>query len=332
MPSNNITDFLGKIDELRAVFILGQRAVPFLEDLFGFLQEIMPLMEEIDHSLRESTQSMPHATSQLQSVSEATELATTEVLDLIDAAFMAIGRTQAQTGEHLDNVEALRRTDARLIRLLRDELREKDPVLLERVEFLHKEKLKLRRRLDERLREQNDALKEIRNMLNRIMISQQVQDITTQQLASVNHLIESIRDKMSQLVQRLSHDGLSGDLAAPLTAPKRSTFDPHARYDTSGNRQVTADEVVAAFSPEEPAGPASQDDIDALFGAPRGDGASETASQDDIDDLFGHPPAAASRKDAPAEPAPKPASQDDIDALFGGGPASQDDIDKLFGS
>src|SRR5690606_31012363 len=134
--------------------------------LFGFLQEIMPLMEEIDHSLRESTQSMPHATSQLQSVSEATELATTEVLDLIDAAFMAIGRTQAQTGEHLDNVEALRRTDARLIRLLRDELREKDPVLLERVEFLHKEKLKLRRRLDERLREQNDALKEIRNMLN----------------------------------------------------------------------------------------------------------------------------------------------------------------------
>lgn len=319
MSTLHINTILDKLDELRAIFVLGQRAVPFLEEMFCFLKDISSLLDEINESIRDSTVKMPHASSRLESVSQATEMATTEILDLVDSSLVNLGQLKDHVEESVSDIELMTRADARMIRVLRAALRGHDEALLAKIEVIHHDKTILRRRIGQQLKSDVDAFDEVRNKLHHIMIALQVQDITAQQLAAVNHLIESIRTGMRGLMVRLGSEDGSTD-----RAPTRrfAAFDPNAQYDRSGKRQRAADAVIHSFSEQQaPASasvPASQDSIDQLFG---GDGVA--ASQDSIDQLFGG--AAGSKSE--------PASQDSIDQLFnakGGGTASQADIDKLF--
>ncbi len=331
MNTLNISEILGKINELRAVFILGQRAVPFLEEVFYFLKEISPLMDEINLSIRESTHKMPSATSQLQSVTQATELATTEILDLVDVVLGRLGQTRAQLEQNGQHLNALKKADLLTLELLRDELLDRNPALLEQLACIHEEKERVRNLIADNLNAKLRTFDEIREKMNQIMISLQVQDITSQQIAAVNHLIESIRGRMSKLMERLTSDELE-DALPPAVMESGSVFDANASYDRSGQRQAYADDVMrnAAFPApgSEVASATSQDDIDQLFG---GDGSSSTASQTDIDQLFG-------QRTPVATPEPGTySSQVDIDQLFSQGfgasdSASQDDIDKLFGA
>ena len=303
MTPLNISEIQTKISELRAVFVLGQRAVPFLEEIFYFLKEIVPMMEEINASIQDSTSKMPRATSQLQSVSQATELATTEILDLVDKVFLKLDEVQIQFKKGPEAVEALQGLDQQVRGLLQQALGDADPAVLAQFDHLFEQKAKIYRRALKEM-DVKPAHDEIRNHMNRIMMSLQVQDITSQQIAAVNHMIESIRHRMAHLIERITSGDF--DAAASKTAPvDDGTFDPNAQYDPSGRRQAFADDVMGALdsgdgipTPE----PSSQDDIDALFAAPAASGT--PTSQDDIDALFG---------DGSAQ---EPASQDDIDRLF----------------
>ena len=274
MSSLQINNILDKLDELRSVFVLGQRAIPFLEEMFVFLKDISALIDDINASIRESTvKMMPHATSRLESVTQATEMATTEILDLVDSALDRVWKLKKRLKESQEPIEAIAKADAQMIRLLRRELRDNNDLLLAKVEMIHHNKKALRRKVSEQIQADVDALDVINEKLNHIMIALQVQDITAQQLAAVNHLIESIRDRMGNLMERLG----SGIKFEEKRVPRRFVaFDPNAKYDKSGNKQRAADELIKAFedpntAPKEevkplPSSPASQDDIDALFG------------------------------------------------------------------
>ena len=84
MATINLNDFISRLDELENAFQVGRNAIPFIEELVRFVSEITPLLTEVNASLNESTGKIPHATLRLQSVSQATELATTEILNLVD--------------------------------------------------------------------------------------------------------------------------------------------------------------------------------------------------------------------------------------------------------
>ncbi len=307
MTAQHISDILAKLTELRELFVLGQRALPFLEEVFSFLEEISPLLDEINASMQDTSAKMPKATSQLQSVSQATELATNEILDLIDAVLLKSGQEKERLKQAATRVEALAEADAGLLALLRET--ELPANLLAEIEVFFAQKHEAYANISGELLAEVRSIDEIRDKINRIMMSLQVQDITTQQIAAVNHLIESIRRRMELLVQRLGETNYQ-EMVDSLPHP--GTFDANARYDWSGTRQAAADGVMRSIKngdalPQE-ATISSQDDIDALFGAPPAPSApSAPASQDDIDALFGAPPA----------PPSAPASQDDIDALFG---------------
>ena len=336
MTAKNISDILGKINELRAVFVLGQRAIPFLEEIFFFLKDISPILEEVNTSIRDSTSKIPHAASQLKSVTQATELATTEILDLIDVVLSKSGQHKSQLEETAIKLDAISRADTRLIRLLRTHLQGVDEGLLTQIEIIHDEKIHLRRSIRRTLRDEVPVMNEIRENVNRIMIALQVQDITTQQLASVNHLIISMRDRLAKIISRLNSENL--DYIEESSNLRFGHFDENAKYDTSGKKQNLADEVVASYksTAELLSEPSSQNEIDLLFNGDTRSVQSQPASQDDIDQLFG----------GDASPViNEPASQDDIDQLFGGdfdsaplndnddiidGPTSQDEIDLLF--
>jgi len=74
----------------------------------------------------------------------------------------------------------------------------------------------------------------------------QVQDITTQQIAGVSHMIESIRMKLAEVLSSFSEV----DRPAGRPAAEHRKIDPNGRfngdaeYTRSPDRQEDADEIV----------------------------------------------------------------------------------------
>src|SRR5690554_1215843 len=82
--SNNMSELFEKLNDLKTVFRYGQKLIPIIQSLIDFMKDTVPLLENINNSIADSTQKMPKATHQISNVTSATELATTEILDIVD--------------------------------------------------------------------------------------------------------------------------------------------------------------------------------------------------------------------------------------------------------
>lgn len=318
-PTDNFDSLLDKLEEVRAVFVLSKRSMPFLEEFFGFVRDVAPLIEEIDQAIRQSSGEMPQAKSQLESVSQATELATTEILDLVDAVLedvRAIEQRRQRAAERAAERSAL---DERLMARLRealdadargtDALSDADcAALLADAEAFHAERDALGAG-DAEADVPDEAFAEIRQKMNRIMLSLQVQDITSQQIAGVNHLIESVRTRLTELTHRFTTGGRAPAPAPSATKDEPLTFDANARYDHEADRQQMADSLIASFGSE-------------AAETPSADARADDAHTDDSPTGDGHaggqaPDVSPEKTESKAESgAASPVSQDDIDALF----------------
>jgi len=88
-------------------------------------------------------------------------------------------------------------------------------------------------------------VRKLENDSTNITISLQIQDITAQQLASVNHLIQSVQKRLSSLLFDLgkkSNQNLSE--LEQMPEADTDTFNPDAKYDTSAEKQVRVDEII----------------------------------------------------------------------------------------
>ncbi len=324
--------FLDKLDELRAIFVLGRRSFPFLQEIIGFVQDITVLLEEVDATIQERTGHMTRATSRLESVSEATELATGEILDLIDEVLSTTQTLEEALAASEGSFDDLADADERLLALLQNELGDEHSELLAAAERIGHEKNALRRDAQDKLEAAREALSPIRSRMNRITMSLQVQDITAQQIASVNHLIESVRSRMNALLERLGSGDVSESDIPSDKPPRTAAFDSNARYDHSSERQDMADDLVASMgdgsdgSASASPAPRSADAESAAGGGP--------ASQQDIDAMFDTSEASSdgtSEADASADASSSPGTSTGDAADGGAGEvASQEDIDELF--
>jgi len=82
--SQNINDIFNKLSDLKELFRIGEKIVPILQSVIEFMKETIPLIENINISIADSTSKFPVAKDQINNVTNATELATTEILDLVD--------------------------------------------------------------------------------------------------------------------------------------------------------------------------------------------------------------------------------------------------------
>jgi chemotaxis regulatin CheY-phosphate phosphatase CheZ len=244
----NMSKLFSKLDDLKKVFSYGEKLIPIIQKLGEFMKETAPLLENINNSIAESTSKIPKATNQIQNVSTATEMATTEILDLVDSIndeLTNIQKTMVDIlGKETDKEEFL----LKLIPLLNVE---KPNVLIK--EFLNKNSS------SEKLGELLLQVGKMKIDANSIALSLQVQDITSQQLAAVNHLIESVQTRLAALIDDFDSAKIS-DQDLNMNISENVSFDPNARYSRS---EVPQQEVDLIFSKDEQK--ASQEEIDKLF-------------------------------------------------------------------
>lgn len=253
MGASKEMDNLGtKLDELKILFSVGEKIIPGIQKLIDFIQEMAPLLVHINQSIEESNSQIPKATDHISDVTNATEMATTEILDLIDAI-------STNSFELVNVLNKTSEKDEERKELLK-ELAELVPDNAKAQELISQIGDKIT--VSDQKNKIGEILDKIQMDATNIAIALQVQDITTQQLSAVNHLIISVQKRLSGLMYELDNDAEIKQVenADEIIVPTDTNFDMNASFI----KQQT-----------------SQDDIDKLING------SNNTSQDDIDKLFG---------------------------------------------
>lgn len=249
-PVTNMSDLFDRLNDLKIVFKYGQKLIPIIQGIIDFMKETVPLLENINTSIADSTTKIPKAKDQIDNVSSATELATTEILDIVDSVSNDISGMEDKIRKHHEadlNKENLWKEIKTVL--------SKDPSNSDLIS-----KYESTERISSVIPGLLNTLGEIKQNVYNITLSLQVQDITSQQLAAVNHLIESVRTKLSSLILHLDESNISSMEFNEMEMPENATFDPDAIYTKSTEKQEMADDLVKDNQAR-----TSQDEIDKLF-------------------------------------------------------------------
>lgn len=242
--ANNMEKLFEKLGDLKSFFVYGQKLIPTLQKILDFMQDTVPLLESVNKSIAESTSKIPKATNQLHSVSNATELATTEILDLVDGISNELNSIFSKTSELKNRLQKQKE--------LAEKLKSKYQNDNEIDEFISYSLS------DDELSFVDASSNKIQESIMNITIALQVQDITAQQLASVNHLINSIQEKLAGLL--LDLNGKEREPEKPASQLDTIAFNENARYVKDNESQKLADSLIAQTN-----GTKTQEEIDQFF-------------------------------------------------------------------
>ncbi len=252
MGKNKEMDHLGsKLDELKTLFSVGEKIIPGIQKLIDFIQEMAPLLVHINESIEESNSQIPKATDHISDVTSATELATTEILDLIDAISTNSFELVNVINETITKEDEAKKILKELAELVSDNKKAQELIA----------KIETKISLGEEKENITGILDKIQMDATNIAIALQVQDITTQQLSAVNHLIISVQKRLSGLMYELDDDEIKKvDGSEEVVVPTDTNFDMNASFIKKQTSQDDIDKLVNSNNN------ASQDDIDKLFG------------------------------------------------------------------
>jgi chemotaxis regulatin CheY-phosphate phosphatase CheZ len=206
MEKAEISRLINSFQAIKGYFDTTKKYMPQIAKLVFFIEEIIPLLQSIHKNIHQSTELIPSAAEKLDKVTSATELATTEVMDIVDNV---ISRLNQMT----ENVDALETCIA--------ESSSSDA---------SKEKI-------EEIRNQiNGSQDDLFSIMNAL----QFQDITTQQINGIASVIDSVQIKLSELLQGFDDGGEIIARARP------ENFDPNAEFDfdRSAESQRIIDEFI----------------------------------------------------------------------------------------
>ncbi len=293
MKELDIDSLLEKAEELKALFVLGHKVIPFLEDIFLFFKEIKPLLDDVNNSIEENIKKMPNVSKQLSKVTEATESATTHIMDLVDSI-------QFKTNILNENIDEIYKLYNEQVNKptnfsdILDKIKNIDENNPDEVNKLISDLKSLKKNKPEDcqqvINDSKDIISSIQEDSNNIMLSLQVQDITSQQLAAINHLLSTIQEKLKSILSRFSKNEIENitintnlyqERTDVTSLHKQIAFDPDA-IDSITNKDTRQDDVDRLIetamneeynefdidynkTKQDNEGPVSQDDIDALF-------------------------------------------------------------------
>lgn len=244
--SENLAQLFDRLNELKYLFHYGQKIIPIIQSLIDFMKDTVPMLENINTSISDSANKIPKAQNQIHDVTSATEMATIEIMDIVDVISNDITKIEEDIKGLIDKEEKKKELFTKLKIMLNS-----NPKGLELLEELDKESSTF-----DSLSQILSIIQKTKNDAYNITVALQVQDITTQQLAAVNHLITSVQQRLSNLVLEIDENDLEVKEKHQFNLPEEDAFNGDARYDKDEGRQKLADDLINKTS---------QDEIDKLF-------------------------------------------------------------------
>ena len=246
--AKNLNEMVVKLKEIDNVFKFGEKMVPVIEGFVSFISDFVPFVEQVSGSIQDSRSKIPEASNQIDKVTNATELAITEVLDKIDE----INEQLDSINESVDEISEKRESATETVNNLRVHFngnKEAEELLNKLVDNID---------IGLSLEMVKNKIGEINSNTEQITMSLQVQDITSQQLAAVNHLIISVQHKLGDLLNTVDSTGYDRSEDLKMEKLPDVDFDAKADYNPGTNQQVNIDSIINSEK-------ASQDEIDKLF-------------------------------------------------------------------
>jgi chemotaxis regulatin CheY-phosphate phosphatase CheZ len=182
------------------------------ESVITALQKVITLLDRIKNAIEESSSKIPNASVQLNTVTQATELATVEILDVLDVM-------------------------GTKLHILENGMKEFDQAGLSEKQVLLVTGIK-------------QTLAELKENTSNITVALQVQDITAQKIGAANHLIESVRKELLNELNyfetaKQKTDDARRQAVVEMEGPK--AFDVNASYMKTPEHQSKIDEVITAW-------------------------------------------------------------------------------------
>ena len=186
------------------------------ENVITALQKVITLLDRIKNSIEDSSSKIPNASVQLNTVTQATELATVEILDVLDLM-------------------------GTKIHLLEKGMNEFDQTGISENQLVMLTGIK-------------QTLLELKENTSNITVALQVQDITAQKIGAANHLIESVRKELLNELNYFETAKQNTDIArrqveVEIDGPR--AYDINASYMKTPEHQSKIDEVVTAWREKE---------------------------------------------------------------------------------
>lgn len=247
----NMEQVFQKLGDLKSFFVFGQKVVPVIQKIIDFMRDVVPLLENVNNSIHDSTSKIPKAATQINNVTNANEIATSEILDIVDSMSMDLVKIKNELADIKNGFFHQRVT----LENFGNEFKNLNGKF---------DSLKSGMSIDElenKVTSLEKIVDKIGNDSTNITISLQVQDITAQQLASVNHLIQSVQKRLSSLLFDLGkQSGVSVPELDMIEETKSDqAFNEDARYDRGSEKQVFVDSIINENKKT------SQEEIDKLF-------------------------------------------------------------------
>ena len=182
------------------------------ESVIMALHKVIALLDRIKNAIEQSSNKIPKVSVQLNTVTQATELATVEILDVLDVM-----------GTKIHTIE--------------DGLKVFDQTGISEPQVSMLSGMK-------------QTLSELREHTSNISIALQIQDITTQKINAANHVIESVRHELLDELNyfetaRKKTDNARRQAAGEAVVPK--SFDINASYMKAPEHQSKIDDVISAW-------------------------------------------------------------------------------------
>lgn len=250
MKSEELNIIIDKIEEVKNLFLSGQKVLPLLEEVFKFIGDIKPVLNEIKESINDNVNNkLPIATENLYKVTESSENATVEILNRVDILSNKTNELLNINSKLDENYNKLITKPLELLELLYNEIKSGNdlknelPVLanaIKKIKEFEKDKIQSLNN------KSKDILNSISTDISDVMNDLQFQDITSQRLYAVSTLLNSIKEKLSEIVKFFNENE---NLTSDKSFYKKIAFDPNM-LNPNSEEEINQEEIDDLFDPE----------------------------------------------------------------------------------
>ena len=198
MNQQELDGILKKATELKVFCEYGQNTIPVLDEIAAFVREISPAIEDLKAVVEVAMVNIPKAAGQLARVTQATEQASTDILNTLDRMVATLDEmiTTVSKGPATIDMGAATNKMAGIVKTLVEKSGwDEDIVQLAEAWDLHLRNLKMSGPTNnlERL------LKDLQSDCTEIMMALQVSDITQQHIGTVMGTIDAVASALMKL-------------------------------------------------------------------------------------------------------------------------------------